>query len=140
LLFGIFSRKKHCSTLTMTGEGGKVVIAESAVVATVKIFSNEFPALEVRKVKLFKVGGNYLLVLVCNFLMDSDILLTDVAAKFRTRTLEGLKSVLGIDGKMMIDLRFQAVKPKDGNNTKSLASAAAAQEAEQLSTEIQDVL
>lgn len=115
LLVKLLRRRRRCHKLVVSGDDGEVILCDSAIVSTIKIFSKDFPALVIRKIKLYQRGGGFILSVQSDFIMESGLSLTTVSQAFRSRVLLGLADSLGVDKNIDLELNIRTVK-SDGSS------------------------
>lgn len=103
-------RSKKCHELKIAGNDGALSVAESAVIALVKLLGGEFRELTIKKVGLFRASNGYRLDIQCGFTLSQNVEpLSELAPLFKQRIREGLCSSLGFSGQLEINLKMVAV-------------------------------
>ena len=95
-LFWLAFRTRGCSEVVVPCRDGDIVVSRDAVTMAVSHELADFPALDVRKIRLFRRGKVYSMTLLCVY-GGGESGIPELAANFKPRIIDSLKSTFGID-------------------------------------------
>ncbi len=95
LLFMLAFRTRSCATVTVPRKDGDIVVSRDAVTEAVIRELQSFPALAVRKIRLYRRRRRYLMTIFCGFNGDGGV--PQLVEELKPRLTETLKSTFGID-------------------------------------------
>lgn len=95
LVWFIAFRTRRASTVTVRHPDGDIVVSREALAEAVSRELLNYPELQLRKLRLFRRGGNYMLTLLCEFRGVAGV--PGIASELRTKIREKLKQLFGLE-------------------------------------------
>ena len=95
-------RTRSCSEIVVPRRDGEIVVSRDAVTMAVAHELEAFPELDVRKIRLFRRGKEYLMTIFCTYGGGDGI--PAVSDGFKPRVLDSLKRTFGIESLKRIKL------------------------------------
>lgn len=109
IIVKIIFRKRRCHTIAIKAGNGNAFISCAAVTAVIKALEEEFPALTINKVNLFRYRDKPFLEVNLDFDAARGGL-PDHADKFKLRVIESLAVLFGIKNINKVHLHLQRIR------------------------------
>ncbi|MDD5598787.1 MAG: hypothetical protein PHV82_12640 [Victivallaceae bacterium] len=109
VIIKIIFRKKRCHSINIQSDNGDAVISCSAIMAVIKALENEFNALTINKVNLFRYRNRPFLEVYIDFDASKGGLPSH-SEKFKLRVIESLDALFGIRNIRKVHLHLRHVQ------------------------------
>jgi hypothetical protein len=109
IIIKIIFRKKRCHSISIKSENGDAVISCSAIMAVIKALENEFNALTINKINLFRYRKRPFLEVYIDFDASKGGLQAH-SEKFKVRVIESLEALFGIKNIKKVHLHLRHVQ------------------------------
>lgn len=109
IIIKIIFRKKRCHAINIKSANGNAVISCSAIMAVIKALENEFNALTINKINLFRYRRQPFLEIYIDFDASKGGLQSH-SEKFKVRVIESLEALFGIKSIRKVHLYLRHVQ------------------------------
>ena len=101
-------RRRRCSQIVVSTPAGNLTISRNVIEGTARRVLRDIGELDVRRIRLYRKGKNYSLLLCCTF-FDGGKSVPDIAEGIRNEIRDTLQNLFGIKTLRRID--FHAATP-----------------------------
>ena len=102
-------RRHRCGSIVVPDAGGELIISSEAVETAARSVLEDFPELAVHRIRLYRQGKSYQLLLHCAFVGGGKGL-PETSGEIRPRLIETLEKMFGIRSLRKVQFRIDALE------------------------------
>lgn len=116
MVLKILFRRRRCTQIVVSAPTGDLTISRSAVEGTTRQVLSAFGELDIRRIRLYRKGKNYSLLLYCTFFAGGKGV-PEISEKIREKIRVTLQTQFGISTLQRIDFRVEELEGSTTDGT-----------------------